>query len=161
MVSVWDRSRAVGGCFTMLRRTDFVCLPIAYSMTVWCWKCWLCLYLLGFSCYCSATPGRRIKKCYCCTLCPSREWGDLVKCINAFRGGWTDLRWFLTSAGGVRLLSVNSRFDFIWILLGFLHCGKHNALWPVLRANYLICSSLVFYSLLHLPQSQIMVVQLS
>lgn len=24
----------MGGCFTMLQRTDFVCLPIAYSVTV-------------------------------------------------------------------------------------------------------------------------------
>lgn len=46
MVSVWDRSTAVGGCFGLLRRTDFVCLSIAYSVTVWFWKCLLCFHRL-------------------------------------------------------------------------------------------------------------------
>ncbi len=47
-------------------------------------------------------------------------------------------RLFILSPGSVVLLSVNSRFDFIWILLQLLRCGKHNALWPVLGANDLI-----------------------
>lgn len=64
---------------------------------------------------------------------------------------------FITSAGGVWRLAVIC----IWILLRFLPCGKHNAPWPALRVSDLIGSSLVFYSLLHLPQSLIMVAQLS
>lgn len=140
MVSVWDRSRAVGGCFTMLRRTDFVCLSIAYSVTVWCWKCWLCFCLLCFSCHCTATTGTIKRNVFLLCLFSSWEWGGLIKWehINAFRSGWTNLRLFILSPGGVVLLFVNSCFDFIWILLGLLHCGKHNALWPVLRANDLI-----------------------
>lgn len=50
----------------------------------------------------------------------------------------TNLRLFMLSPGGVVLFSVNSCFDFIWILLQLLHCGKHNALWPVLRPNDVI-----------------------
>lgn len=86
--------------------------------------------------------GRR--KCVAVVPLLRRE-GDLIQreCMHAFRSGWTNLRLFILSPGGV---SVNSCFDFICIPLGLLCCGKHNALWPVLGANDLICSSLVFYS---------------
>lgn len=36
--------------------------------------------------------------------------------------------------------------DFIWLLLWYLPWGKHEVLWTVLRANDVICSSLVLDS---------------
>lgn len=111
---------------------------------MWFWKCWLCLYLVSFSCHCSATPGRMIKKMFLLYMFffPPSEWVDTMRYINAFRSGRTNRRLFITPAGGAQLLSVNSCFDFIGILLRFLRCGKMLVLWPVLGANDLIGSSL-------------------
>lgn len=95
MVSVWDRSRAVGGCFTMLRRTDFVCLSIAYSVTVWFWKCWLCFCLLCFSCHCAVTPGT-IKHVLVFLL--RMRWPYKMSCMNALRN--TNLRLFTLQLEG-------------------------------------------------------------
>lgn len=69
----------------------------------------------------------------------SWEWGDLMKCINTFRSGWTNLRLFIMSPKCAALSSVNSCVLTLFrILLRLLHCGKYNVLWPVLGARDLI-----------------------
>lgn len=82
MVSVWDRSAAVGGCFGLLRRTDFVCLSIAYSVTVWFGKCLLCFHWLR-----SVTP---IKTDHnnAVVLPVVLETMLGCECINTFENDW-------------------------------------------------------------------------
>lgn len=86
MVSVWDRSRAVGGCFTVLRRTDFVCLSIAYSVTVWFWKCWLCfLFALLFLPLCCDTRSNQNLSSF---TPPENEvtlWNELYECFCKYK----------------------------------------------------------------------------